>query len=85
MWNFVDFLPKIYWGCKPNLTESLNVLLYNEIRSEAWDTYLQHLKEPIKLLFTGLFRSCASLQDGHAQFFTGSDGHFGWKLDHDGS
>ena len=45
MWSFVDFLPKVYWDCKPKLTESLNELLYNETRTGAWDTYLQHLKE----------------------------------------
>jgi hypothetical protein len=35
MWSFVDFLPGVYWDCKPKLVESLDVLLCNEIRTES--------------------------------------------------
>lgn len=42
----VDFLPELYWECKPKFLESLNVLLYHEIRYEVGE-YIHTTSEKI--------------------------------------
>jgi hypothetical protein len=58
MWSLVDFPPKVYWDCKPKPAESLNVLLCSEIHAEAWDAYLQHLKELLVPACSAAVQAC---------------------------